>query len=149
MWRPPQIDYHTCHTCHGRRLKYADRPAARTIFKDGVGRFGDESANCSPAVSQRAQEIGVRVALGAQPRDNIRMVAGNAARLGAFGLVLGVVLAHAAGRSMQALLAGVRPSDSQAFGAAVALTALMLVAGTLVPTLRALRIDPLSAIRSE
>ena len=101
------------------------------------------------AVSQRTQEIGVRVALGAQPRDIVGMVVGNAARLGAAGLILGVALAYAAGRSMEALLAGVRPSDGEAFGAAVALTALMLVAGTLVPTFRALRIDPISAIRSD
>ncbi len=101
------------------------------------------------AVSQRTQEIGVRVALGAQPRDIVSMVVANAARLGAVGLILGVVLAYAAGRSMAALLAGVRPSDGEAFGAAVALTALMVVAGTLVPTLRALRIDPIRAIRSE
>jgi predicted permease len=101
------------------------------------------------AVSQRAQEIGVRIALGAQPRDILRMVVGDAARLGASGLVLGVALAYAAGRGMQALLAGVRPSDGEAFGAAVALTAVMLVVGTLVPALRALRIDPVSVIRSE
>jgi predicted permease len=101
------------------------------------------------AVSQRTQEIGVRVALGAQRGDVVRMVVANAARLGALGLALGVVLAYVAGRSMEALLAGVRPSDGEAFGAAVALTAVMLVAGTLVPTLRALRIDPIAAIRSE
>jgi len=101
------------------------------------------------AVSQRTQEIGVRVALGAQPRDVVRMVVANAAELGAVGLSLGVVLAYAAGRSMEALLAGVRPSDAEALGAAVALTAVMLVAGTLVPVLRALRINPIAAIRSE
>jgi predicted lysophospholipase L1 biosynthesis ABC-type transport system permease subunit len=101
------------------------------------------------AVSQRAQEIGIRMALGAQPLDIVGMVAGNAARLGAVGLLLGVALAYSAGRSMEALLAGVRPNDPEAFGAAVALTAVMLVAGTLVPTMRALRIDPISAIRSE
>src|SRR5262249_8667776 len=73
------------------------------------------------AVSQRAQEIGVRVALGAQPRDIVGMIVGNAARLGAAGLLLGVALAYAAGRSMEALLAGIRPSDAEAFGAAIAL----------------------------
>ena len=101
------------------------------------------------AVSQRAQEIGIRVALGAQRRDIVGMVVGGAVRLGAAGLLLGAALAYAAGRSMEALLAGVRPGDAQAFGAAVALTAVMLVLGTLLPALRALRIDPNSAIRSE
>jgi ABC-type antimicrobial peptide transport system permease subunit len=50
---------------------------------------------------------------------------------------------------MEALLAGVRPSDGEAFGAAVALTGVMVVAGTLVPVLRALKINPIRAIRSE
>jgi putative ABC transport system permease protein len=101
------------------------------------------------AVSQRAQEIGVRIALGAQPRDIMGLVVGNAARLGVAGLAVGAALAFGAGRSMSALLAGVPPSDGQAFGAAVALVFVMLVAGTLLPTVRALRVDPISAIRSE
>jgi predicted permease len=101
------------------------------------------------AVSQRTQEIGVRMALGAQPRDVVVMVVANAVRLGLAGLVVGVGLAYAAGRSLEALLAGVKPSDAQTFGAAIGLTAVMLVVGTLVPTIRALRIDPISAIRTE
>jgi putative ABC transport system permease protein len=101
------------------------------------------------AVSQRAREIGVRVALGARPADIVGMIAGHAARLGLVGLIAGVAFAYAAARSMEALLAGVRPDDGQAYGAAVALVAVMLAAGALVPTLRALRVDPISAIRSE
>ncbi len=101
------------------------------------------------AVSQRTQEIGVRVALGAQPRDVVAMITKGAVRLGAIGLVLGIALAYAAARSMEALLAGVRPHDIEAFGAAVVLTAVMLVVGTLAPTIRALKIDPITAIRSE
>ncbi len=61
----------------------------------------------------------------------------------------GGAIHYAAGRSMSALLAGVHPGDGQAFGAAVVLTGVMLVVGTVVPTLRALRIDPISAIRAE
>jgi putative ABC transport system permease protein len=99
------------------------------------------------AVSQRVQEIGVRVALGARPLDIVSMVAGNAFRLGVVGVAAGVALAYASGRSMQALLAGVQPGDAQTFAAAAALVAVMLVVGTLAPTLRALRIDPISAIR--
>jgi ABC-type antimicrobial peptide transport system permease subunit len=76
------------------------------------------------------------------------MVVGNAARLGAVGLLLGVAIAYAT-EGMEALLAGIKPGDGEAFGAAVVLTAVMLVAGTLVPALRAVRIDPISAIRSE
>jgi ABC-type antimicrobial peptide transport system permease subunit len=100
-------------------------------------------------VSQRAQEIGVRMALGAQPRDIATMILDNAARLGAAGLLVGVGLAYAAARSMDALLAGVAPNDPATFGAAAALVAVMLLVGTLLPTIRALRIDPISAIRTE
>lgn len=101
------------------------------------------------AVSQRSAEIGVRIALGAQPRDIVAMVGGNALRLGAAGLALGVALAYAAARSMQALLAGISPGDVETFVAAAGLTAVMLMVGTLVPTIRALRIDPIGAIRAE
>ena len=101
------------------------------------------------AVSQRTQEIGVRIALGAQRRDIVAMVIRDAVRLGVAGVVIGVAAAYAAGRSMEALLAGVRPGDGEAFGAAVALTVVMLFVGTLLPTLRALKVDPIRAIRAE
>jgi len=101
------------------------------------------------AVSQRAQEIGVRVALGAQPADILAMVASNAARLGITGIVLGVGAAYAAARSMEALLAGIKPDDVETFGAAIGLVAVMLVIGTTAPTIRALRVDPIRAIRTE
>ena len=101
------------------------------------------------AVSQRAQEIGVRVALGARPADILAMVAGNAARLGITGIVLGVAAAYAAARGMEALLAGIAPGDVETFGAAIGLVAVVLVIGTTAPTVRALRVDPIRAIRTE
>jgi predicted permease len=101
------------------------------------------------AVAQRTQEIGVRMALGAAPRDVVAMIAGTAARLGAVGVAVGTLVAFVAGRSMQALLAGVKPGDVEAFGGAIVLTGVMVAVGTLVPTLRALRIDPIVAMRSE
>jgi predicted lysophospholipase L1 biosynthesis ABC-type transport system permease subunit len=101
------------------------------------------------AVAQRTQEIGVRVALGARPRDIALMVAAGIARLGLAGIATGVALAYAAARSMEAVLAGVKPEDPATFGAATGLAVLMLVAGTLTPTLRALRADPIRAIRAE
>jgi predicted permease len=101
------------------------------------------------AVSQRTQEIGVRVALGAQPRDIFTMVVGGAMRLGAAGLALGAAAGYAAGRSMEAVLAGVRPADAATFASAIALVGIMMIVGTLVPTMRALRVDPIRAIRVE
>ena len=101
------------------------------------------------AVSQRTQEIGVRIALGAQPGDILSMVLGRIALLVAAGVVPGVALAYAAGRWMEALLAGVKPADVTTLAAAVGLSVAMAIAGSVMPALRALRVDPLTAIRTE
>jgi predicted permease len=101
------------------------------------------------AVSQRVQEIGVRLALGAQSSDILSMIVWRGALLAIAGIVPGVLLAYAAGRSMEALLAGVRPTDGVTLAAAIALSFLMTVLGTLAPTVRALRVDPITALRAE
>ena len=101
------------------------------------------------SVSQRAQEIGVRMALGAQSGDILRMILGRSAVLALAGVVPGVCLAYVAGRSMEALLAGVKPADATTILAAVGLSALMTIVGSVMPTLRALRVDPITAIRAE
>ncbi len=77
------------------------------------------------------------------------MVVGKGVVLAFAGIVPGVLLAYAAGRSMQALLAGVKPADGLTLAGAVALAFLMTVLGTLAPTLRALRVDPITALRAE
>jgi ABC-type antimicrobial peptide transport system permease subunit len=61
----------------------------------------------------------------------------------------GIAIACAVGRSFEALLAGVQPYDGTTFGVAVGLAVMMTVAGTLVPTLRALRVNPITAVRAE
>jgi len=99
------------------------------------------------AVSQRAQEIGVRIALGAQQGDILALIVKRSAWLAIAGVIPGVALAYAAGRWMQALLVGVTPADVPTFAIAVSVTILMTLAGTLMPTLRALRIDPIAAMR--
>jgi predicted permease len=101
------------------------------------------------AVSQRTPEIGVRIALGAQRTDILAMVAARGMRLVALGLALGAGLAYSVGRWLEALLAGISPYDSSTYAAAVALTMVMAFAGTILPTLRALRVDPIKAIRAE
>jgi predicted permease len=101
------------------------------------------------AVSQRTTEIGVRMALGAQSRDIVSMVLSRSVTLAIGGVVPGMFLAQAAGRSMEALLAGVHPADAFALASAVGLSVLMTIIGTLVPTLRALRVDPITALRTE
>ena len=101
------------------------------------------------AVSQRTPEIGVRIALGAQRRDILTMVLRQGVLLVGAGLLPGLALAYAAGRSLQSLLIGVTPADTVTFATVIGLTLLMTLAGTLLPTLRALRIDPITAIRAE
>ena len=101
------------------------------------------------SVSQRVQEIGVRVALGAQSGDILWMIVRRSLLLALAGLVPGVALAYVAGRSMEALLAGVQPADAPTLLAAVGLSALMTLMGSVMPTLRALRVDPITALRAE
>ena len=101
------------------------------------------------AVSQRTPEFGVRIALGAQRGDIVSMVLRQGALLAAAGVIPGIALAYAAGRAMEALLAGVKPADAITFLAATGLCIAMTLGGSLLPALRALRIDPVRAIRAE
>ena len=103
----------------------------------------------SYTVSNRTQEIGVRVALGAQPNDIVSMVMGQGIRLVLAGLIPGLLLAYAAGKAMGALLVNVHPADGSTLVAVAGLCVVMATAGCLFPSLRALRVDPISAIRSE
>ena len=119
--------------------------AAIAFVLAGIGIHG----LLSFAVSQREQEIGVRMALGAQSSDILGMVMRRCLMLTVAGVVPGVALAYAAGRSMQALLAGVAPADALTLAAAVGLVVVMTVAGSVFPTLRALRVNPIIAIRAE
>jgi predicted permease len=101
------------------------------------------------AVSSRAQEIGVRIALGARSAHILSMVLRESLQMAAVGLVLGLVLAYTAGRGMEALLAGVRPADAATLLAATGLSALMTLAGSLLPAVRAMHVDPIEVMRSE
>jgi predicted permease len=101
------------------------------------------------SVSTRSQEFGVRIAIGAQSRNIFGMVLREGVLLCAVGGGAGLALAYAAGRWMQAVLAGVDPGDPLAFLAGLVLIVLMALAGTLPPALRAVRTDPISVIRND
>jgi predicted permease len=101
------------------------------------------------AVSARAREIGVRMALGARPATVLGMVLREGFALGAAGAAVGLALAWAAGRSLEALLAGVPPTDTATFAAALALVFVMTLAGSVVPAWRAARVDPAVVLRAE
>jgi putative ABC transport system permease protein len=119
--------------------------AALAILLAGIGIHG----LLAFTVSQRQQEFGVRMALGAVPRDILRMVLQQGVALAVVGVAAGVVLAYAAGRTLQALLAGVSPADPVTFLAALALALLMTALGSLWPALRASHVDPLKVMRVE
>jgi len=100
-------------------------------------------------VTQRTREIGVRVALGAQPRDVLGMVVGSGLRLAGLGVIVGFAGALLLTRLMQGVLYGISPNDPLTFG--VVAVALLVVAGVAswIPALRATRVDPLVALRAE
>jgi ABC-type antimicrobial peptide transport system permease subunit len=100
-------------------------------------------------VAQRSQEIGVRLALGAEPARVGRMILADGMRLAVFGIVPGMAGAYLAGRGMSALLFGVAPGDPATFATAVGVVLLMALAGTLVPAWRAVRLTPMSVLRAE
>jgi predicted permease len=100
-------------------------------------------------VVQRTPEIGIRVALGASRASIFRDVVGAAARLGASGAAIGIAIAVVSGRLLQSMLFETKASDPWTH-ATVAIGALLLAAGaSLVPAFRAMRLDPLRALRSE
>jgi putative ABC transport system permease protein len=119
--------------------------AAAALLLAAVGIHG----LLSFVVRSRAQEIGVRVALGARPRDVLLLVLGGIVRLTAAGLAAGLLLAVVSARALQSLLAGVSPYDATTLALAAALAALTALSGGLLPALRALRVDPLRVMRAE
>ena len=100
-------------------------------------------------VTQRVPEIGLRVALGASPSDVMRLVMREGAMLVAIGLVAGAVLSLACARFLSGLLFGVSARDPVVFAAVSVLVAIAALAACLIPGRRALRVDPLIALRAE
>jgi predicted permease len=101
------------------------------------------------SVSQRMNEIGIRMALGAEPSRVLRMVLGEASWMTAAGIVAGVGGALALGRLIASMLYGLKPWDPVTFGGAVLLLALVAVGATWIPARRAARVDPMRALRHE
>jgi putative ABC transport system permease protein len=103
----------------------------------------------SYSVSQRTAEIGIRLALGAEARDILRMIVGSATRLAALGLAIGVALSLALGRTLSSLLYQTAGTDLVTFTAVVAMLGAVAIAASYFPARRASRIPPVEALRAQ
>ena len=101
------------------------------------------------SVSQRTQEIGIRMALGASRQNVLRMVVGGGMRLAIAGVLIGMALSLAAGRFISTLLFGVRATDPLTFSAVAAALLATAVLAAWLPARRATRVDPMVALRYE
>lgn len=117
---------------------------ALALVLASVGVYGVMSL----AVSERTKELGVRLALGADAAGVLAMVVGDALRLSAAGVAIGLALALALAPLASSQLYGVRPIDPVTFAVAPAVLVAMAVLAALVPARRATRVDPMTAINS-
>ncbi len=101
------------------------------------------------AVSQRTQELGVRIALGASRRDVIRLIVGQGLRLAAVGIVIGLVASFGVTRVVASLLYNITPTDPVTFAGASGFLIAIAALASYIPTRRAVAVDPLVALRSE
>jgi putative ABC transport system permease protein len=118
--------------------------AAVALILAAVGIYGV----ISYSVTQRTQEIGIRMALGAERTAVMRMVLGQAMTLAAIGVAAGAAAAWTLTRLMQKLLFGVEPSDPLTFTAVALLLTAVAACAAAVPALRATRVDPATALRA-
>lgn len=100
------------------------------------------------AVNQRTSEIGVRLALGAEERDILRMIVGDGMRLTGIGLGIGVLVALALSRSLTSLLFAVGASDPATFVVIAGLIAAVALFASWLPARRASRVNPVQALRA-
>jgi putative ABC transport system permease protein len=100
-------------------------------------------------VTQRTHEIGIRMALGAQRRHVLRLVLGEGIRLAGIGMIGGVVAALTVARLLSTLLFGVAAADPLTYASVTILLTLVALAACYIPARRAMRVDPIVALRYE
>jgi predicted permease len=101
------------------------------------------------SVTERTHEIGVRLALGAEPGQVLRWIAGRGIRLAGIGLGIGLAIAFVLARLLSSLVYGVSATDPLIFAVVPALLAIVALAACYVPARRAMRVDPMVALRYE
>jgi len=119
--------------------------AATALVLTAIGIYGVMAYS----VSQRTSEIGIRIALGAGKNSIFRLIVGQAMTIVAISLVAGVVGAFAATRLLNSLLFGIGASDPVTFGAIVLLVSAVAFIAAWLPARRAMRVDPIIALRAE
>jgi putative ABC transport system permease protein len=110
-----------------------------------VGVFGVMSY----MASQRTREIGVRVAMGARPRDVLTLVIGHGAKLIAAGLGAGLIMSLVAARIIDRLLYQVSATDPLTYLVVLLLLAVVALVACYIPARRAMKVDPMTALRTE
>jgi putative ABC transport system permease protein len=151
----PDLPLRDIHTLDELMADAIAQPRFRTILAAGFGLLGVLLAAfgiygvVSFSTALRLQEFGVRLALGARASHLVALVLREGATLAVFGLVVGLAGAWGSARLLRRFLYGVGPSDPVTFVALAALFGLVTILACLAPARRALRVDPVVALRAD